>query len=122
MQEKVGNLMPSSGSSLAQTETSYRSLKTNMEIIEEAVRAVGLIPTEEADDWLYRVRCGSEDPLIALLLLYAPKVHTLKFAVPSARSESSYLFKTIQHFGRQGCNANTYPSYLKNIELSFAEL
>lgn len=114
--------MPSSGSSLAQTETSYRSLKTNMEIIEEAVRAVGLIPTEEADDWLYRVRCGSEDPLIALLLLYAPKVHTLKFAVPSARSESSYLFKTIQHFGRQGCNANTYPSYLKNIELSFAEL
>ena len=79
-----------------------QSSKTNMEIIEEAVRAVGLIPTEEADDWLYRVRCGNEDPLIALLLLYAPKVHTLKFAVPSARSESSYLFKTIQHFGRQG--------------------
>lgn len=92
-----------------------QSLKTNIEIIEEAVRAVGLIPTEGADECLYRV-------LIAFLLLYAPKVHTLKFAVPSARSESSYLFKTIQHFGRQGCTANTYPSYLKNVESSFAEL
>ena len=40
-----------------------------MEIIEEAVRAIGLIPTEEADDWLYRIRYGNEDHLGALLLL-----------------------------------------------------
>ena len=57
----------------ANTNQLPQSSKTNMEIMEEAVRAIGLIPTEEADDWLYRIRCGNEDPLGALLLLYAPQ-------------------------------------------------
>ena len=94
--------------------------KTSMEIIEEAVRAVWLIPTDEADDWLYEIRRGNEDPLVALLLLCAPKLHTLKLAIPYTLSES-YLFNTIQRVERQGCNANISPSHLKNVELSFAE-
>lgn len=48
-----------------------------MEIIEEAIRTIKIIPTEEVDDWLCEIRHGNEDPLVALLLLHAPKIHSL---------------------------------------------
>lgn len=96
-------------------------LKTNMEIIEEAVRAVDVIPTEEVDDWLVQIRRGNEDPLVALLLLHATRLNTLTFVVPYAHSESSYLLKTVQRVIMQGSAVKLYPSHLKNVELWFAE-
>ena len=98
-----------------------RNLKTNMEIIEEAVRAVEVIPTEEVEDWLHQIRRGNEDPLIALLLLHSPCLHTLKFVVPYVRSDSSYLLQTIQRVTLQGPSFKLYPSYLRNVEIVFAE-
>lgn len=96
-------------------------LKTNMEIIGEAVRAIEVIPSEEVDDWLVQIRRGNEDPLVALLLLHATRLNTLKFVVPYAHSESSYLLKTIQRVTMQGSAIKLYPSHLKNVELWFAE-
>ena len=95
--------------------------KTNMEIIEEAVRAVDIIRSIEVDDWLYQIRRGNEDPLVALLLLHAPRLETLKFIVPYANSESSYLLKTIQRVTAQGSTTDSYPYHLKNVEIWFAE-
>ena len=95
--------------------------KTNMEIIEEAVRAIEIIPTDEVDDWLHEIRRGNEDPLVALLLLHAPRLHTLKFLVPYARSDSSYLLKTIQRVTAQGSSTNLYPLHLTNVYMRFAE-
>ena len=95
--------------------------KTHMEIIEEAVRAVKIIPSEEVDDWLYQIRRGNEDPLVALLLLHAPKLQTLKFIVPYIGSESSYLLSTIQRVTKQGPKAKLYPAHLRNVEMYCAE-
>ena len=96
-------------------------LKTNMEIIEEAIRAIGVIPSEEVGDWLIQIRRGNEDPLVALLLLHATRLNTLKFVVPYARSESLFLLETIQRVTMQGSAVELYPSHLKNVELWFAE-
>ena len=95
--------------------------KTNMEIIEEAVRAAEIIPSEEVDDWLQQIRRGNEDPLVALLLLYAPKLHTLKFLVPYVGTESSYLLSTIQRVTLKGPTAKLYPAHLRNVEMYCAE-
>ena len=95
--------------------------KTHMEIIEEAVRAVEIIPSEEVDDWLHQIRRGNEDPLVALLLLHAPKLQTLKFIVPYVGSESSYLLNTIQRVTLQGPKVKLYPAHLRNVEMYCAE-
>ena len=96
-------------------------LKTNMDIIEEAIRAVEIIPTEEVDDWLHQIRRGNEDPVIALLLLYTPKLHTLMFEIPYDRRDSTYLLKTIQRVAGQGPAGKPYLSHFRNVELNFAE-
>ena len=98
-----------------------QEVKTNMEIIEEAVRAVEIIPSEEVDDWLHQIRRGNEDPLVALLLLHAPKLQTLKFIVPYIGSESSYLLSIIQRVTKQGTKAKLYPAQLRNVEMYCAE-
>ncbi|CAD6578272.1 MAG: hypothetical protein ASARMPRED_008667 [Alectoria sarmentosa] len=95
--------------------------KTNMDIIEEAIRAMEIIPTEEVDDWLHQIRLGNEDPLVALLFLHAPALHTLQFVAPYNRRESSYLLRTIQRVAGQGCAVKPHPSHLKNVEIHCAE-
>lgn len=98
-----------------------RDSKTNMGIIEETIRDIEIIPTEELDDWLHQIRLGNEDPLVALLFLRAPKLQTLNFVAPYSRRESSYLLKTVQRIAGQGSAGNPYPSHLKNVEIYFAE-
>lgn len=98
-----------------------QEFKTNMEMIEEAVRAVEIIPSEDVDDWLHQIRRGNEDPLVALLLLHAPKLQTLKFIVPYVGSESSYLLSIIQRVTKQGPKARLYPAHLRNVEMYCAE-
>lgn len=95
--------------------------RTNMEIIEEAVRAVEVIAPGEVNDWLTQIRHGNEDPLVALLLLHATRLNTLKFAVPYAHSGSSYILKTLQSVTMQGPAVQLYPSHLKSVELWFAK-
>lgn len=95
--------------------------KTNMDIIEEAVRAIEIIPTEEVDDWLHQIRLGNEDPLIALLFLHAPNLHSLRFVDPDRRRYPSYLLKTIQRVAVQGSLVKPYPSHFKEVEIDFAE-
>ena len=108
-----------------QTTTSKSRLrqdsKTSMDIIEEAIRATKIIPTEEVDDWLHQIRLGNEDPLVALLFLHAPGLHTLKFVSPYSPGLPSYLLKTIQRVAGQGSAANTYSSHFENVEIYFAE-
>ena len=94
------------------------SLRTNMEIIEEAVRGAEIIPLEEVDDWLHQIRRGNEDPLVALLLLYAHRLHTVRFVVPY---DYSYLLKTIQRIAMQESTVKPYLSYLQSVEIVFAE-
>ena len=98
-----------------------RDSKTNMEIIEEAIRDIEIIPTEEVDDWLHQIRLGNEDPLVALLFLRAPKLQTLRFVAPYGLRESSYLLKTVQRIAGQGSAVNPYPSHFKNVEIDFVE-
>ena len=95
--------------------------KTNMDIIEEAIRAIEIIPTEEVDDWLHQVQLGNEDPLIALIFLHAPKLHSLIFQDPHHRQYSAYLLKTIQRVAVQGSLVKPYPSHFKKVEIYFAE-
>lgn len=95
--------------------------KTNMDIIEEAVRAIDLIPTEEVDDWLHQIRLGNEDPLVALLFLHAPNLHSLRFVDPYRPRCPSYLLKTIQRVAVQGPLVKPYPSHFKEVEIYFAE-
>ena len=95
--------------------------KTNMEIIEEAVRAVEVLPSEEVDDWLHQIRRGNESPLVALLLLHTSKLQDLKFLVPYEPSESSYLLKTIQRTTMQRSKVKLYPSHLRSVEIWFTE-
>ena len=95
--------------------------KTNMEIIEEAVRAVEIIPKEEVNDWLQQIRSGNENPLVALLFLYAPKLQMLKFIDPFRRSELSYLLKMVQRVADQMHTTKSHQSQLKNVEICFAE-
>ena len=95
--------------------------KTNMDIIEEAIRATEIIPTEEVDEWLHQIRLGDEVPLVALLFLHAAKLHTLKFVKPYNRRMPSYLLKTIQRIVGQGSAAKTYSLHFENAEIFFAE-
>ncbi|KAF6230706.1 hypothetical protein HO173_011058 [Letharia columbiana] len=96
--------------------------KTSMEIIEEAIRATELIPTEEVDDWLDQIRSGNEDPLAALLLLHVPNLHTLRFTDSNTYwAESSYLLKMIQRVGEQGSAVKPYLSQLKNVSIIYDE-
>ena len=95
--------------------------KTHMDIIEEAIRAVEIIPTEEVDDWLHQIRLGNEDPLVALLFLYAPNLESLMFVDPDRGRHPSYLLKTIQRVAVQGSTVKPYPSHFKNVEICFAE-
>ena len=92
-----------------------------MDIIEEAIRANDIIPTEEVDDWLRQIRLGNEDPLVALLFLYAPRLHTLKFVTPYVPREPSYFLRMIQRLAGQGSAAKTYASHFRNVEMYFAE-
>ena len=94
--------------------------KTRIEIIEEAIRAIEIIPTEEVDEWLQEIRRGNEDGLLALLLLYAPKLHTLKFVAPFDY-QSSYLLKTIQRVVGQGSSVKPYLSHLKHVDIDFTD-
>ena len=98
-----------------------QKFKTNMEIIEEAIRAVEIIPTEEVDDWLDEIRSGNEDPLAALLLLYAPKLCSFRFVVPYNPQRPSYLLKTMQRVAEHRFSIKPYISHLKHIDLCFAE-
>ena len=95
--------------------------QTNMEIIEEAIRAIEIIPTEEVDDWLGQIRSGNEDPLAALLLLYAPKLSSFRFVVPYYPSRPSYLLKTMQRVADHRPTIKPYISHLKHIDMYFAE-
>ncbi|CAF9942201.1 MAG: hypothetical protein ALECFALPRED_009567 [Alectoria fallacina] len=95
--------------------------KTNMDIVEEAIRAIEIIPAGEGDDWLHQVCLGNEDPLVTLLFLHAPALHTLLFVAPYNRRESSYLLKTIQRVAEQGFAVKPHPSHLKNVEIHCAE-
>lgn len=95
--------------------------KTRMEILEEAVRTTEVIPVEEVDDWLRQIRRGNEDPIVALLFLHAPRLHTLRFVDPYSPSESSYFLRTVQRVTRQGSAVSSYPSHFKNVEIWFAE-
>lgn len=108
-----------------QTTTSKSRLrqdsKTNMDIIEEAIRATEIIPTEEVDEWLHQIRLGNEDPLVALLFLHAAKLHTLRFVSPYSRSVPSYLLKTIQRVAGQGSTAKTYSLHFEKVKIWFAE-
>lgn len=95
--------------------------QTNMEIVEEAIRAIEIIPTEEVDDWLGQIRSGNEDPLAALLLLYAPELCSFRFIVPYYPSRPSYLLKTMQRVAEHRPTIKPYISHLKHIEMYFAE-
>ncbi|KAL9067018.1 MAG: hypothetical protein Q9161_007191 [Pseudevernia consocians] len=98
-----------------------RDSKTNMDIIDEAIRDIEIIPTEEVDDWLHQIRLGNEDPLVALLFLRAPKLQTLSFVARHSLRESSYLLKTVQRIAGQGSAVNPYSSHFKNVEIRFLE-
>lgn len=91
--------------------------KTRMDIIEEAIRVTEIIPTEEVDDWLHKIRSGKEDPLIALLFLHAPGLRTLEFLATCTHRESPYLLKTIQRIAGQGPTVKLYPSQLRNVDI-----
>ena len=99
----------------------HQEYKTNMEIVEEAIRAIGIIPTEEVDDWLVQIRNGNEDPLAALLLLHAPKLCSFNFIVPYKPLRSSHLLKTMQRVADHRPAIKTYLSHLKHIDMCFAE-
>ena len=95
--------------------------RTYMEIIEEAVRSNEIIPPEEVDDWLQKIRSGNEDPLVALLLLHAPKLETLKFINPYRQLDSLCLLKMVQRIVAQDSTVELCLSHLKNVEIYFAE-
>lgn len=95
--------------------------KTSMDIIEEAIRAVEIIPEEEVDDWLHQIRLGNEDPLVALLFLYAPNLESLRFVDPDRRRHPSHLLKTIQRVALQGPSVKPYPSHFKKAKIYFVE-
>lgn len=92
-----------------------------MDIIEEAIRATEIIPTEEIDDWLHQIRLGNEDPLVALLFLYAPNLESLTFVDPDRRRHPSHLLETIQRVAVQGPTVKPYPFHFKNVNIYFAE-
>lgn len=105
---------------LSKARPEYHS-KTSMDIIEEAIRAIEVVPTEEVDDWLRQIRLGNEDPLVALLFLYAPNLESLTFVDPDRRRHPSYLLKTVQRVAVQGSTVKPYPSHLRNVNIYFAE-
>ena len=96
-----------------------RECKTNMEIVEEAIRAIEIIPTAEVDDWLDQIRSGNEDPLVALLLLHAPKLCSFEFVVPHIPLRSSYLLKTMQRVAEHRPAIKPYLSHLEHIDMCF---
>ena len=95
--------------------------KTNMEIIEDAVRAAEIIPRDEIDDWLHEIRHGNEDPIVALLLLHAPKLHTLDFIVPYNSGDSSFVLRTIERIVASELPVKLHLSHLRDVRLRFAE-
>lgn len=84
--------------------------------IEHAVRGTDMIPSDQVDEWIAKIRHGDEDPIIALLLLHLPSLQTIRYNLSHERMQSK-VKTAIQNIVRTG--KQPYLSQLKEVTLDF---
>lgn len=93
----------------------YRYGIKNLQLLRTAVKTSEIIRADEVDEWLQACQDGTEDPILALLLLNLPYLNSLEvlsFGMPIER-----LSRTAQRI--KNAPAGTYLSHLKHVSINF---
>lgn len=95
----------------------YQYESKDLQLLRTAVETSDIISADEVDEWLQTIQEGSEDPILALLLLNLPNLNSLEILSIGMPIEN--LSRIIQRI--KNGSASSYLSHLKRVSMNFDE-